>query len=154
MAKEIERKFIVSEKSFVDGLTDGVKICQAYLSTNPDATVRIRIFGDIAFLTVKSRNRGAERGEWEYEIPMADAVEMMDQCSVSDMIEKTRYKVDRWEIDVFEGALSGLVLAEIELSDVNEPVTLPNFIGKEVTDDPRFYNSHLASVCDLPKLFL
>lgn len=152
MAKEIERKFLVTDQSVVESLSGGVEICQAYLSTDPDSTVRIRIYGEKAFLTVKSRNRGSVRGEWEYEIAPADAVEMMDQCNVSDRIEKIRYKSGRWEIDVFKGALSGLILAEIELTDENEPISLPDFVGKEVTNDPRFYNSNLASINILPQI--
>lgn len=151
MAKEIERKFLVSGSSYRTQAVKATELTQAYLSTNADSTVRVRIAGDRAFLTVKSRNRGAVRGEWEYEIPLADARAMIGECAVTAPLAKTRYLVPAaggltWEVDEFHGALAPLVLAEIELPEADAPLPcpLPDFIGKEVTGDPEYYNSRLA----------
>ena len=124
---------------------------QGYLSLDPDATVRIRIVGDKAFITVKSRNIGAVRNEWEYPVPVEEAKEMLRSCCKSRLIDKTRYIVEaphnlKWEIDEFHGSLDGLVIAEIELPDEEFEVALPDFIGEDVTGNPRYYNSSLASL--------
>lgn len=153
MPKEIERKYIADLSRFDNDKYRGDEITQAYLSINPDSTVRIRIRNDRAFLTIKSKNIGAVRGEWEYEIPAVDAQEMISQCKCVSLIEKTRYIAGRWEVDVFKGRLKGLVLAEIELSDPDERFDLPEFIVREVTDDPRYYNSNLGSSEILPPMF-
>lgn len=146
MAQEIERKFLVDDLAFVGLATDRHHICQGYLSRKP--TVRVRILDDRAFITVKSRNLGATRSEWEYEVPLADAREMMHLCT-EDLIEKTRYVVPygglKWEVDVFEGALTGLIVAEVELESESTPVQLPPFVGKEVTGNPAFYNTALSA---------
>ena len=148
MAKEIERKFIVADNSFRTMATCSYDIRQCYLSDNPDATVRLRVRGSDSFITVKGRNNGAVRDEWEYPVPMADALEMADRLCGGWAIEKTRYIVDygghKWEVDEFRGRHKGLVLAEVELPDVSTPVEIPPFIGEEVTSDPRYYNSVLA----------
>lgn len=125
---------------------------QGYLSTLPEATVRVRVADGRGFITVKGRNSGACRSEWEYEVPEADALEMLRQCAQSNVLEKTRYVVPApepglfWEVDVFEGSLKGLVLAEIELPSEDFAVELPGFVGREVTCDSRYYNSVLAGV--------
>jgi len=146
MAKEIERKFLVDDMSFVDSAICSHHISQGYLSRKP--TVRVRILDDRAFITVKSRNLGATRSEWEYEVPVSDAREMMLLCT-EDLIEKTRYIVPigslTWEVDVFEGKFSGLVVAEVELPSENTRVDLPPFVGEEVTGNPAFYNSALSA---------
>lgn len=149
MAKEIERKFLIKNHSYIGLSHKKVKIIQGYLSTDPDATVRIRIFGDKAFITVKSRNIGAVRSEWEYEIPLEDAEQILNE-SAKNILSKTRYFVDMpdgltWEIDCFEGKLHGLILAEVELPDESAAFIRPTFIGEEVTGDPRYYNSILSS---------
>lgn len=143
MAKEIERKFLVRDgwQDAVDG--PGIRMRQAYLSADPRATVRVRIAGDRARLTVKGRNRGIERDEWEYDIPVADAETMIDRCSTA-ALSKTRYRAGRWEIDSFDGPLDGLVVAEIELARADEPFDRPAWLGPEVSGDPRYYNSSLA----------
>ena len=107
MAKEIERKFLVRDgwQDAVDG--PGIRMRQAYLSTDPRATVRVRIAGDRARLTVKGCNHGIVRDEWEYDIPVADAEAMVDRCSTA-ALSKTRYRAGRWEIDRFAGPLEGL----------------------------------------------
>lgn len=145
MALEIERKFLVSDDSWREAATERHTLRQAYISTNPDATLRIRIIdSEKAFLTIKSRNCGETRNEWEYEIPLSDAAEMFDKLPVNAGISKTRYIVGPWEIDEFHGALEGLTVAEIELPTADMVVASPSFIGKEVTDDPRYFNSALG----------
>lgn len=149
MAKEIERKFLVTDPGFKTAATSCREISQGYLCTDPDTTVRVRISGPQAWLTVKSRNHGAARGEWEYEIPADDAREMIAECCGGRVLEKTRYIVPaaekglKWEIDVFHGRHEGLIVAEIELPSEDTPFSLPAFIGKEVTGDVRYYNSVL-----------
>ena len=149
MAKEIERKFLVNDDSFKNLAVAKKIIAQGYLNTDPDATVRVRVSGDRAMLTVKSRNIGAVRGEWEYEIPVEDAMEMLRACCGKRLIEKVRYIVPaengmKWEVDEFGGRHSGLILAEIELPDENTPFARPPFIGEEVTGDAAYYNSTLS----------
>lgn len=150
MAQEIERKYLVCTDLYKTMAIDSRHIVQAYLSTSPDATVRLRIIDSKAYITVKSRTNGFRRGEWEYEIPVEDAREMIEQCNLSDVIEKTRYYVDfdghTWEVDEFGGRLAGLVMAEIELQSSEEHFTLPPFIGSEVTGDSRYYNSVLTTL--------
>lgn len=150
MAKETERKFLVKDDSWRSRCGEGVRYIQTYLNTNPDATVRLRIAGPKAYLTIKSRNHGIERGEWEYEIPVHDAKEMIEECETSPVIDKTRYRDGRWEIDVYHGALNGLVVAEIEMDRPHEPVVLPEYIGREISDDVRYYNSSLALSGEVP----
>lgn len=149
MAKEIERKFLVKEKSFAKMANRVLHIRQAYLSDRPEATVRVRITDDKAFLTIKGINHGCMRDEWEYEIPVADAVEMTERLVGGFAIDKTRYNVPFdgfiWEIDEFHGRHEGLILAEVELPAVDSNPALPPFIGEEVTGDPAYYNSTLAS---------
>lgn len=142
MAKEIERKYLVTDDSYLQLATCSYDIRQGYLNTAPASTVRVRTKGDRGYLTVKGITEGCSRNEWEYEIPFTDALEMLQICS--NVLEKTRYIVESWEIDVFHGANEELVLAEIELSDPSEQFEKPAFIGKEVTGDPRYYNSVLA----------
>lgn len=151
MAKETELKFLVKNDSWREHCSTGVRFVQTYLNTNPDATVRVRIAGDSAYLTVKSRNHGAERNEWEYEIPVNDAREMIEDCETSPVIDKTRYRDGRWEIDVYHGNLSGLVIAEIELESLSEKVELPDYIGREITNDARYYNSSLSISGEIPQ---
>lgn len=149
MAKEIERKYIVIKDGFKELSTAKHSIVQGYISTIPDRTVRVRIKDSKAFLTVKGRNQGAERSEWEFEIPFEEAKEILYQLPGVKGLTKTRYIVPWeghiWEVDEFHGQHKGLVLAEIELSDASEEFDLPPFVGKEVTDNPEYYNSVLAS---------
>ncbi|MBD5224344.1 MAG: CYTH domain-containing protein [Bacteroidales bacterium] len=147
MAKEIEKKFLVNSTSYREASTARHIIIQGYLNRDKDATVRVRILDDKAYLTIKGRNRGIIRDEWEYPIPVADARDMLERCARGTVIEKTRYIVPYgnlcWEVDEFRGKHSGLVLAEIELPDETTAFNLPDFIGKEVSGDPRYYNSNL-----------
>lgn len=151
MGKEIERKFLVADQSYRELSDSHLSIAQAYLSVNPDSTVRVRIAGTKGFITVKTRNIGAVRNEWEYQIPVEDAKEMIFAAAVSPVIEKTRYRVGRWEVDEFHGCLEGLTVAEIELEDENEPFDKPIFIGAEVTHDKRYFNSVLAKSGKIPE---
>lgn len=149
MAKEIERKFLVTDDSYRDMSARSVEVMQGYLSTRKEATVRVRIWGDCGYLTVKGANAGAVRDEWEYAVPVADAREMLERLASGTVIAKTRHIVEyggrTWEVDEFHGSLSGLVVAEVELPSESAAVELPPFVGQEVTGDPRYYNSNLAS---------
>lgn len=147
MAKEIEKKYMVRSHEYREAASVRYHIVQGYLSRDIDATVRIRIIDDKAFLTIKGRNQGIVRDEWEYAIPADDAREMLERCAKGTVIEKTRYIVPQgklcWEIDEFHGSHNGLIVAEIELPDETSSYEMPDFIGEEVTGDPRYYNSNL-----------
>ena len=150
MALEIERKFLVNpEKLPAQILTGGEKISQGYLCVEPARTVRIRIKGSKGFLTIKSSNVGIVRKEFEYEIPLDDAQELLKLCA-PNVLKKVRYKVEYvgkiWEVDIFSGRHEGLILAEVELNSADEFVDLPNWIEKEVSDDPRYFNSNLTKI--------
>lgn len=145
MPTEIERKFLVRDTGFLEGAT-GIPLRQGYLSTRADATVRVRIQGERAWLTIKGKSHGATRSEYEYEIPVSDARAMLEEMCPA-RIEKTRYYLDvpphTWEVDLFEGDNAGLVVAEIELESEDEDFIRPDWLGEEVTGDPRYYNSRL-----------
>lgn len=147
MATEIERKFLVRGE-FRYLAIKKVKITQTYLSIDPDKTIRIRIAGRKAFLTIKSKPHGRSiaRGEWEIQIPKADAVEIMKIC-LPGKIEKTRYMIPAgkhmFEVDVFHDKNEGLVIAEIELSSESEKFKKPGWLGEEVTGKPQYYNANL-----------
>jgi adenylate cyclase len=147
MAKEIERKFLVKGDSWRRDRA-GKPYRQGYLSTEKERTVRIRTAGDQAFITIKGVSSGASRSEYEYEIPVRDANEMLDHLCKKPLIEKTRYRIPHdnlvWEVDEFAGENRGLVLAEVELKDENQEVSLPSWIGREVTDDRRYFNVNLV----------
>lgn len=151
MAFEIERKFLVTGKDYLAQCQKSTHILQAYISINPDSTVRVRIIDNsIAYITVKSKNRGAKRHEWEYEIPVMDARQMLELCAVTPLIDKIRYICGRWEVDCFSGHLAGLTVAEIELKAENEAFEIPSWVGREVTGDKRYYNSMLATCHEVP----
>jgi len=147
MGIEIERKFLVKGDAW-RSLGQSVPLIQGYLAGSDQATVRVRIAGDIAFLTAKGRVHNLTRQEFEYEIPVADAQAMINLCHPR-IVEKTRYKIPVadliWEVDDFAGANLGLILAEVELTSPEQSVTLPDWIGLEVSDDPRYFNSYLAA---------
>ncbi len=149
MGCEIERKFLVKDNGYITMSTDRVHIMQGYLSARKEATVRVRLWNDSGFITVKGPNRGAVRSEWEYPIPADDAREMLLHLAEGGVIDKTRYIVPyrehTWEVDCFHGRLEGLVVAEVELDSESETVDLPPFIGEEVTGDPQYYNSNLSA---------
>ena len=146
MSKEIERKYLLKNNDWRKLSTSSFKIKQGYLNSNIERTVRVRRIGDKALLTIKSKNEGITRSEYEYEIPVEDAISLLDLCE-KPIIEKTRsivvFENKTWEIDEFEGENKGLIIAEIELSSENEEFIVPSWIGKEVSDDERYYNSSL-----------
>ncbi len=148
MAQEIERKFLVAGDAWRD-LAEGVVYRQGYLSTDSDRTVRVRTVGAKGTLTVKGITVGATRTEFEYEIPVADADAMLDALCMRPLIEKTRRKIPFdglvWEVDEFAGDNDGLVVAEVELSHEDQEFELPDWIGEEVTHDPRYYNANLIA---------
>ena len=148
MATEIERKFLVNGGSWKQGVT-GERVRQAYLSTDKQRVVRVRVIDDRAWLTVKGQTQGISRLEFEYQIPADDADEMLRLLCHQPIIDKTRYRVRHgdhtWEIDEFHGANDGLVIAEIELQTENEPFERPEWLGEEVSSDHRYFNSSLAS---------
>lgn len=148
MAQEIERKFLVNNDSWRNNRR-GKPYRQGYLSTDKERTVRVRTAGDEAFITIKGISSGATRSEYEYKIPLADANEMLDRLCERPLIEKTRYRIPHenhvWELDEFGGENRGLVLAEVELKDEHEHLSCPSWVGREVTDDPRFYNVNLVA---------
>lgn len=147
MAKEIERKFLVSDDSYKLMASESHRIAQGYISRRKEGTVRVRILDDEAFLTVKGENYGISRNEWEYPIPVEDAREMFRDVCEDPILEKTRWIVPYegliWEVDEFRGALAPLVMAEVELPSADTPVSLPPFVGREVSGDPAYYNSNL-----------
>ena len=148
MAQEIERKFLVVSDRW-RAAARGQPYCQGYITTaRPDQSVRIRIVGDQGYLTVKGPVRGLSRAEFEYEIPVEDAREMLASLCAHPLIEKTRYRlpVDDvvWEIDDFSGENAGLIVAEVELSSEDQQVVLPAWVGQEVTGDARYYNASLV----------
>ncbi len=148
MAKEIERKFLVNGDDWRH-LAMGQPYRQGYLSTVKERTVRVRVMGDRGFLTVKGISRGATRAEFEYAIPLDDANEMLDHLCERPLIEKTRYRIRvddlTWEVDEFAGENQGLITAEIELNDEQQAFSRPDWLGREVTDDPRYFNSNLVA---------
>ncbi len=145
MPVEIERKFLVAKDSW-RGHAPGQRYCQGYLSKG-DVTVRVRRAGPRAFLTIKGSGDGIVRPEFEYEIPVEEAEEMIKLCR-RPLIEKTRYEVLHegvlWEVDEFEGENAGLVLAEVELEHPDQFLALPEWVGEEVTSDQRYRNSQLV----------
>jgi len=142
---EIERKFLVISNEYQN--TESVRIRQGYVCSSDNRVVRVRTKGDHGYLTLKNATIGFARNEYEYEIPLADAIEMLDTLCRKPIIDKTRYLYKHaghlWEIDEFHGRNEGLVVAEIELEKVDETFEKPDFIGEEVTGNPRYYNSNL-----------
>jgi adenylate cyclase len=149
MGIEIERKFLVRHEGWRGGVTKSVRIRQGYLDTEKQCSVRVRISGDCAWLNIKSATIGASRQEFEYEIPLADAVVMLESLCRKPLVEKVRHFVTVagvvWEIDVFEGENEGLVVAEIELEHPDKDFGKPDWLGLEVTHDERYYNNFLSS---------
>lgn len=148
MGTEIERKFLVISDQWRVGAT-GTPYVQGYLSTVPERTVRVRRVGDAGVLTIKGKGEGEGivRSEFEYPLPLADTLALLDLCE-RPLISKTRHRVSYggvcWEVDVFDGDNAGLVVAEVELTHPDEPLRLPAWVGREVTHDPRYLNSNLV----------
>jgi CYTH domain-containing protein len=146
---EIERKFLVLSDDFIQEAFSKKRIVQAYLNSNPERSVRVRIKEDRAYLTIKGQGNatGTTRLEWETEIPVRDADKLLLICE-EGVIDKIRYeiKVGRhvYEVDVFTGENEGLIIAEIELQSEDEAFEKPNWLGQEVTNDKRYYNAYLS----------
>ena len=148
MAVEIERKFLVCNEGWRSEVSEAFEVHQAYLTKTYDLSCRVRILdGERATLTVKSAKRQLVRDEFEYEIPLEDAKRMMAICR-SAAIEKTRHRLEvdgmTWDIDVFNGDNTGLVMAEIELTEPSQDFARPAWLGAEVSDDSRYKNSELS----------
>ncbi len=148
MGVEIERKFLVKNELWRKHVIAESKLVQGYLARGENATVRVRTAGNSANVNIKGATAGIRRTEFEYEIPLADAEEMLQQLALQPYIEKTRFRVrcgdHIWDLDLFAGENSGLVLAEIELESEQELFEMPPWAGDEVSDDSRYYNANLA----------
>ena len=148
MPQEIEHKYLVRKDLwYAVHKPTGIRILQGYLLADPEKTIRIRMAGTNGFLTIKGPFRNASRAEYEYPIPIEEAEELMQLC-VTPPIEKVRYKIEysgkNWDVDEFFGENEGLILAEIELAFEGETYKKPAWVGDEVTQDLRYYNSYLA----------
>lgn len=153
MANEIERKYLLKNDAWKT-LGVGSLYRQGYLSLDQDRTVRVRITEDAGYITIKGRTSGISRAEFEYEIPLEDAVVILDTMCIGPIIEKYRFKITHegmlWEVDQFIGSNEGLVVAEIELISEDQTFDIPPWVGDEVSDDPKYYNSNLIKnpFCD------
>lgn len=148
MATEIEHKYLVIPEAWKEIVPErSIDIKQGYLLTDPDKTIRVRTKGEHGYITIKGKSTGASRLEFEYEIPLADAVDLIARFC-SNVIEKTRhlviYESKVWEVDEFKGLNAGLMVAEIELTSEDERYALPRWAGKDVTEDVRYANSNLS----------
>lgn len=147
---EIERKFLVTSDAFKSEASHKNHIAQGYLNSNPNRTVRVRVKGEIGFVTIKGKGNetGMSRFEWETEIALADAKNLLKLCE-SGAIDKIRYEVEigshTYEVDEFFGDNEGLVVAEIELNSEDETFEKPHWLGQEVTNDERYYNAYLSN---------
>jgi CYTH domain-containing protein len=145
MGKEIERKFLVCGDAWREA--EGTAYRQGYLSSVKERTVRVRTIDDKGYLTIKGISVGATRSEFEYEIPLRDAEELLDTLCEKPLIEKNRHKLEYqglvWEVDEFFGENQGLVVAEVELQSEDQVFARPAWVGKEVTDDRRYFNANL-----------
>lgn len=146
MGTEIERKFLVIGEGWKTGCPTLFR--QGYLNRDKHRTVRVRVAGDRAILTVKGETHGMTRSEYEYDIPVPDALEMLELCE-GPIIEKKRWLTSvnsmTWEVDEFLGENAGLIVAEIELDSETQNFEMPKWVGKEVTEDERYYNSNLSA---------
>lgn len=146
---EIERKFLVKDDSWREEIFETKTLSQGYLATEEAATVRVRIDGDAARLTVKGKKTHGAGPEFEYAIPLEDAKILLEKCAKRPFIEKKRHIVKRdgliWEIDEFSGDNAGLIVAEVELLSIDQAVTAPEWLGREVTAESRYANASLVS---------
>jgi len=147
MNQEIERKFRI-DSNLLPALKDGHIVKQAYIETRDHTTVRVRLFDETGYLTIKGPTQGISRLEYEYPIPASDAEDMMRNLCGDTLIEKVRYRIPFaehvWELDVFEGDNQGLIIAEIELASEQEAFERPDWLAEEVSHDARYFNSNLA----------
>ena len=149
MADEIERKFLVRNSDWQTSIAEKLRIKQGYIAVNERCAIRIRIANTQATLNIKSAGLNIARKEYEYPIPISDAEEMLEQFCPDQYIEKTRYRVNYetgvWEVDVFEGLNKGLVVVEIELESAEQSITLPDWVGKEVSGEAKYLNNNLVT---------
>ena len=149
MPKEIERKFLLQNENWKSHFISRQIIKQGYLSTQKERAVRVRVVGEKGFLTIKGETVGMTRLEFEYEIPVQEANELLQLCE-KPLVEKERFIILqgklRWEVDIFEGDNEGLNLAEVELEDENQEIEIPDWVGEEVTYDSRYFNSNLVKM--------
>jgi adenylate cyclase len=147
MATEIEHKFLLANDEWRPHVEKSVRYRQGYLSSQPTSSIRVRIAENQAWLNIKSATIGAQRQEYEYEIPFEDAAEILETLCGRPLVEKTRHFVPQgphlWEIDEFEGENQGLIVAEIELQEAGEGFQKPSWLGREVTHELRYYNNNL-----------
>ena len=147
MAIEIERKFLVKDMSWQTGV-GGRVLLQGYICSEGHTVVRARVSSEQAWLTIKGPTTGCSRAEFEFEIPVTEASSLLKELAKDRMVRKTRYRINHgahvWEVDVFAGKNAPLLLAEIELGSESEAFEKPPWVGLEVSDDPRYYNSYLA----------
>lgn len=148
MATEIEHKFLLRDDRWRQKIERSVRIRQGYLTSDARCSVRVRVAGDQGFLNLKSGTLGIQRSEYEYPIPLDEAEEILDTLCEKPLLEKTRYYLHfgehLWEIDEFSGDNAGLIVAEVELSQPDEPFAQPDWIGEDVSHDIRYFNSQLA----------
>ncbi len=148
MATEIEHKFLLRDDRWRSQVERSTRLRQGYLISDARCSVRVRVAEQQGFLNIKSGTLGIQRSEYEYPVPLAEAEEMLDTLCEKPLLEKTRHYLrlgpHLWEIDEFAGENSGLIVAEIELSRVDEPFARPDWLGEDVSHDPRYYNSQLA----------
>jgi adenylate cyclase len=149
MAVEIERKFLVVDHGWKNSIARSVRIRDGLIANNNGQKVRVRIANGVATIAIKSRRRGPARAEFEYAIPYSDAEEMLRTMCGGNVLDKVRHFVSHasntWQIDVYEGLLEGVVLAEIELTDADQKLTLPDWIGEEVTADPTYRKVNMVA---------
>ncbi|MCH8013090.1 MAG: CYTH domain-containing protein [Candidatus Marinimicrobia bacterium] len=147
MGKEIERKFLVKESNWQKS-SKGLLIQQGYIVIRKEKVVRIRIMNDKGYLTIKGTTTGATRNEYEYEIPLEDASQMLNNLCEKPILEKHRYKINHdgmtWEIDIFHRENEGLIVAEIELEYEDQEFEKPDWVNMEVTDDLKYFNANLV----------
>lgn len=148
MGKEIERKFLVNGDAWRE-LAKGTHYRQGYLSSLKERVVRVRTINDKGFLTIKGITTGFTRKEFEYEIPHAEATDMLDTLCEQPLVEKSRFKIPQgelvWEVDEFFGANQGLIVAEVELTSEDQVFDRPAWIAEEVSGDPRYFNANLIA---------
>lgn len=148
MAIEVEHKFLLANDDWRKHIHRSIKFRQGYLSSLPTSSIRVRVCDQQAWLNIKSATIGNQRHEYEYEIPLSDAEQILNNLCGKPLIEKTRNFVfdsgNLWEIDEFEGENQGLIVAEIELEETDQPFVKPSWLGLEVTDDLRYYNNNLV----------
>ena len=148
MPREFDRKFLVRSDAWKQG-EKPIRITEGYLSRTNERVVRVRLAGGKGSIAVKGRAQGPRRKEFEYDIPPAHAAEMLDQICERPLLDKLRHRISvagiTWEIDEFLGENAGLVIAEVQLARNGQPIALPDWVGAEITDDPRYYNNQLVS---------